>query len=248
MSQQPLVFAHRGARDVAPENTLAAFQAALEADADGVELDVTCCATGEIVVMHDDTVDRTTNGTGRVADLPFSALRALDAGAWFGPAFAGQRIPTLEEALELCAGRLRVNIEIKRHARRTSGGEGIEARIAEMVRTRGLQAQVIISSFDPLILMRMGRAAPELPLGLLYTDKAPPPLVRHASLALLKLDALHPQYNVVDEAYVRRARRRGWRINVWTVNEAQAMQAMIALGVDGIITDHPARLRALLPR
>ncbi len=248
MNEQPLIFAHRGARDVAPENTLAAFQAALEADADGVELDVTCCATGEIVIMHDDTVDRTTDGASRVADLSFSALRALDAGAWFGPAFAGQRVPTLEEALTLCAGRLRVNIEIKRHARRAPGGEGIEARIAEMVRARGLQEQVIISSFDPLILARMRRAAPELPLGLLYDDKSPPPVVRHASLALLKLDALHPRYNIVDEAFMRRARRRGWRVNVWTVNEPDAMRAMIALGVDAIITDHPARLRALLPR
>ena len=91
-AERPLVIAHRGARGVAPENTLAAFQAALDADADGIELDVTRCATGEIVVIHDDTLDRTTNGSGLVADVNFCSLRALDAGSWFGPQFAGQHI------------------------------------------------------------------------------------------------------------------------------------------------------------
>jgi len=109
---QPLVIAHRGARDVAPENTLAAFRAAIDLDADGIELDVVRCATSEIVVLHDDSVDRTTDGSGLVQEIPLSALRELDAGAWFSDAFVDERIPLLQEVLDLIAPRFRINIEI----------------------------------------------------------------------------------------------------------------------------------------
>lgn len=241
---RPLNIAHRGARDVAPENTLAAFQAALEASADGIELDVTRCATGEIIVLHDDTVDRTTDGSGPASALPFAALRELDAGGWFDARYAGERIPTLAEALDAMGGRLRINIEIKGRAWRS---DGIEAEIAEMVRARGLAQTVIISSFNPWALARMKRAAPELACALLYAN-----LTAHLDLGptkarhLLRVEAVHPHLRLVTPLYIARAQRHGLRVNVWTVNEEIEMQRLIALGVDGLITDHPALLRRVL--
>jgi len=244
-TERPLVIAHRGARDIAPENTLAAFQAALDADADGIELDVTRCATGEIVVIHDDTLDRTTNGTGPVAGMNFCNLRALDAGAWFAPQFAGQRVPLLSEVLDLMGHRLRINIEIKG---RDWKGDGIEIEIAQMIRDRGLEQEIVISSFNPAALVRMHRAAPELQRGLLYAPNLPAYLSPRWTRLLTRPEALHPYYAMMDAQTVRHAQLRGCRVNVWTVNTPQDMQEMIALGVDAIITDHPAQLRGLLPR
>ncbi|MFH1086452.1 MAG: glycerophosphodiester phosphodiesterase family protein [Chloroflexota bacterium] len=243
--ERPLVIAHRGARDVAPENTLAAFHAALAAGADGIEFDVTRCASGEIVVIHDDTVARTTDGQGAVVALPLGALRALDAGAWFGPAFRGERIPLLGEVLDAVGGRLRLNIEIKGMRLRD---DGLEAEIAAMVRRRGLGASTLISSFNPAALWRMRRAAPELARALLYARGQPLPLARAWVHGLVGATALHPHYALVDAAYLRRARRAGLRVNVWTVNDDADLTRLSDLGVDGLITDHPARALALMGR
>lgn len=243
---KPLVWAHRGACDVAPENTLAAFDAAVVAGADGIELDVTRCATGEVVILHDDTLDRTTNGSGRVEALSFDALRRLDAGSWFAPQFAGERIPTLDEALELAGQRLLVNIEIK--SVRPLASTGIEELVAASVRARGLQERVIISSFNPAILRRMCRLAPELARALLYAPDLPIVLARAWLRPWVQPRALHPLFSMVDADYMAWARRKGYRVNVWTVNEESDMAALIGLGVDGIITNHPRRLRELLDR
>lgn len=241
-TDRPLIFAHRGASDIAPENTLAAFQAALDVGADGIELDVTRCATGEIVVIHDETVDRTTNGTGRVSSLPFYALRELDAGSWFGSQFAGERVPMLQEVLDRFGHRLRINIEIKGQSLR---GDGLEEEIAEMIRARSLQKKVILSSFNPAALMRARRVAPELRRGLLYAPDFPF-YSRIWALPLVRPEALHPQYTLVDERLVRWAHGRGLRVAAWTVDEPQAMERMIRLGVDMIITNHPRQLREML--
>jgi glycerophosphoryl diester phosphodiesterase len=241
---RPLVLAHRGARAAAPENTLAAFAAAAELGADGVELDVTRCASGEIVVLHDDTVDRTSNGSGPVAALPFYALRELDAGAWFEARFAGQRIPLLSEALDLAGDTgLRVNIEIKGRSWR---GDGIEEEIAAMVRQRHQAGRVIISSFNPPALMRMRRAAPALPVALLYAADMPLHLARGWARYAVRLGAMHPHYGMVDAAYVSWAHGRGYRVNPWTVNEPADIERLIGLGVDGIIGDYPERIREAL--
>lgn len=241
---RPLIIAHRGARDVAPENTLAAFRAALEAGADGIELDVTRCATGEIVVIHDDTVDRTTDGHGRVAEMPFAALHELDAGRWFGEAFRGERIPLLEEVLDLVGGKLRINIEIKGKNWRD---EGVEARVAEMIRQRGLISSIIISSFNPWALQRMRRAAPDVRLGFLYAmPKLGVDFAPFFAPRFWGAEALHPHLALVDDTYVARCQRLGLRLNVWTVNAPEDIQRFAALGVDGIITDHPALAKDLL--
>ena len=240
-----LIIAHRGARDVAPENTLAAFRAALEADADGIELDVSRCLSGEIVVLHDDRLDRTTNGSGPLAATPFYALRELDAGAWFAPQFAGERVPLLSEVFDLVGGKLRINIEVKGMERR---GDGIEAEVAELVRARGLENSVVISSFNPLALWRMKRVAPKLQRALLYAPGMPLALGLGWPARLLAPVTLHPEWHMLNAQRVRRAQAAGHRVSVWTVNEEADLRRAMAWGVDGIITDHPALARRLLPR
>lgn len=238
----PLVYAHRGARDVAPENTLAAFRAAIAAGADGVECDITRCATGEIVIIHDDTLDRTTNGNGKVQDTPFNDLRRLDAGAWFVKAFAGECIPTLVELLDLAQNMIKVNIEIKGMSAKD---DGIEVKVAEMVRRRSMQDSVIISSFNHWALKRMHQADAELGCALLYTLSSPKTALER-ELHILNLVAVHPVHTIIDQDYVDWAHQQGYLVNVWTVNELADMEKMILLGVDGIITDHPALLHRLL--
>jgi glycerophosphoryl diester phosphodiesterase len=238
----PLILAHRGASASAPENTLAAFALAIEHGADGIELDVTRCATGEVVVMHDATVDRTTDGSGAVTTLPLDALSALDAGAWFGPSWAGERVPLLQEVLELVGGQLRINIEIKREG----SGSGLEEQLAAQVRRHALQGEVIISSFSPRALRRIRRVAPELPRALLTALPTPPDLILAWAGPLLEPQALHPPHRLISADMVQRAHLLGLRVNVWTVNDQADMARMIALKVDGIITDRPAELAQLL--
>ncbi|NLD42756.1 MAG: glycerophosphodiester phosphodiesterase [Chloroflexi bacterium] len=234
------VMAHRGARGLAPENTLAAFRTAIEVGADAIELDVQPCATGELVIIHDGALERTTNGHGAVAETSFADLRALDAGAWFGPQFAGERIPTPGEALDLARGRLLVNIEIKTG---TPDDLGVEAALAEAIRARNMEGEVLISSFNPAALLRMKKLAPELPRALIYSNMR----VFPQDLALLALEALHPRHTLVNAAMVNLAHSRGYAVNAWTVNEPADMEALVALGVDAITSDYPERLRRIVP-
>ncbi|MGI6367185.1 MAG: glycerophosphodiester phosphodiesterase [Anaerolineae bacterium] len=240
---RPLVMAHRGAKDTAPENTIAAFERAISLGADAVEMDIVRCASGEIVVLHDDTVDRTSNGSGHISSLRLEQLRRLDAGSWFDPAFAGERIPTLQEVLDAIGGRIRLNIEIKRQV---VGAQPMEAELAALLRERKLVSDTIVSSFVPGALGRLRRVAPEIPRALLYAPQMPLPL-RHAWPRFwLAPQALHPYYGLLDATYVSRAHKAGYRVNVWTVNEAQDMAQLARVGVDALITDHVKLARVVL--
>lgn len=241
--QRPLNFGHRGANAAAPENTLAAFQKARELGADGIELDVMLCADGEPVVIHDFTVDRTTNGCGRVEALSLAQLKALDAGAWFGSEFAGERIPTLREVMEWAADDILLNIELKSFKLRS---EGLEAKVVALIREYHLQSCVMLSSFNPLALRRAKGLAPELHSGLLYAPELPIYLRRAWLRPLARVDALHPPYEMVNQAYLDWARCRRYRVNVWPPNDRDDLQRLIAQRVDMIITDQPHVLAMLL--
>lgn len=234
---------HRGAAGLAPGNTLAAFQAALDLGIDGVELDVHRCRTGEVVVIHDFSVDRTTNGSGKVRDLSLAEIQALDAGSRFDPRFAGEGIPTLAQVFDLVGDRLLVNVELKSFSPRT---DGLESEVIRLVRERGLADTVLVSSFNPFSLRRVRRLDPGLKLGLLYAHKLPFPLNRDWLGFLFRPEALHPDHPMVDERLVARARARGQEVNAWTVNEAADMRRLVALGVHGIITDRPDVLGQVL--
>ena len=240
---RPLVFAHRGAKAVAPENTIPAFRKAIELGADGVELDVQFSADGALVVIHGLTLEETTDGRGRVTAHTLEELKRLDAGSWFHPRFAGTRLCTLEEALDAIGDRLLINIEAKSLS---MGDDGMAAQIAAVIRQRALYDQVIVSSFNPLFLRRLKRLDPRIETGLLYAPDLPAYLSRAWLRPWARPDALHPEHVMVDEAYMRWARGKGYKVHVWTVNEPEDMQRMIELGVDVIITDYPDRLRSLL--
>ncbi len=234
---------HRGANRVAPENTLAAFEAALEMEADGVELDVMLSKDGEVVVIHDYEVDRTTDGHGRVKDMTLAELKALDAGSWFGEEFAGQRIPTLQEAIDLVARRGLINIELKTES---LGTDGLEAKVAQIIKDNDLYDRVIVSSFNPIAIWRIKRIEGRIGTALLYGDEVPFYLRRPWLAPLIRADALHAKHTVITEEYMRWAKRKGYRVNTRTVNDPQEMRRLLDLGVDGIITDVPDVLRKVM--
>ena len=231
----PLVVAHRGASADAPENTLAAFRLALEQDARVVECDVHLSADGVPVVIHDETVDRTSDGTGAVASLTLTQLQELDAGSWKGERFAGERIPTLDATLALCAGRARVFVELKRGG----GPTLVEAALASVERAR---CDVAIISFGPDEVAAVARARPELPLGFLV-GKAH--VLKHGAERVLafahELGAgfISPQHDAVDAAFIVAARVAGLPVSVWTVDEPGRMRALADLGIDALTTNVP---------
>ncbi len=241
----PLNLAHRGARNVAPENTLAAFERALAQGADGLEFDVRLCKTGEWVVFHDATLNRTTNGRGYVRVRPLEDLRRLNAGAWFGPRFFKEKIPTLSEVLELAAGRGLFNIEIK------AMGAVQQRPLASLIETlhrHHAGRRCIISSFNPLVLRRVARLDAQLPTGLLLTGN----LLSNGPKATFRkftgVQALHLHARVLSPRLIERIRALGLHLLVWGADTAPAMKRMIAFGVDGIITDDPLTLHRILKR
>jgi glycerophosphoryl diester phosphodiesterase len=242
-SGRPLVLAHRGASHYAPGNTLAAFKLALEMGADGFELDTMLSADNELVVIHDYSVDSTTDGTGLVRGKTLAELKALDAGGRFDPRFTGERIPTLEEVFTLAGKATFVNLEIKTASPR---GDGLEARLVALIRRFGLGEQLLISSFNPFALWRMRRLAPDLALAQLYAEDLPAYLRDRWLTFLYHPEALNPSFRMATEEHVRWAQSKGYRLYVWTVNDEPEMRRLAALGVDGIITNKPDVLRRLL--
>lgn len=241
----PLNLAHRGARNVAPENTLPAVIRAMEIGADGVEIDVQRTRDGELVVIHDETLETTTNGTGVVREHTLDELKRLDAGAWFGAEWAGTRLPTLDEIFDTLPDSAVVNIELKRTSWRS---DGLERAALDFIRRRDVWKRVIVSSFNPLILWRLRPAALRLRLGLLYQPDMPWLLNRAWPRWFLPLAALHPFHIQVTPMFVERAHDAGLQVNTWTVNEPARMQELIEIDVDNIITDAPDTLVRLLKR
>ncbi len=242
-----LNFAHRGAREEAPENTLPAFLRAAALGADGVELDAQLSACGVPVIIHDFTLERTTDGTGPVGMMPLAALRELDAGARFSPEFTGTPIPTLDEVLEVVGQRLLVNVELKFSSPVGAGAMRLARAVVEVIRRHGLSKRVLCSSFNPLALRALRRIAPDLPVGFLVAPDQP--LLARGRLAHLvagKHEARHPHFSMITPGYVAWAHRAGYRVNTWTVNEADDINRMVQLGVDAIISDRPGVVRGIL--
>lgn len=241
-STRPLNLAHRGACAVAPENTLSAFRRAIELGADGIELDVQLSADGAVVVCHNFEVDQTSNGHGRIVAKSLAELKELDFGGWFGPQFAGERIPTLDEVFDHLGPAVLVNIELKTESLRSSG---LEAAVADLIARRRLYDRVIVSSFNPIALWRLRRLETRIAVGLLYAPNLPIFLARAWLRPVVRPQALHPEQTLVDASYLAWARRLGYAVNVWTVNEEAGMRRLIDLHVTAIITDYPDRLVAV---
>lgn len=227
---QPTVIGHRGAAGLKPENTLASFEHAIELGVDAVECDVHLTRDGRVAVIHDDTADRTTDGTGRIAEMTLAEIRALDAGD-------GQRVPTLEELLSAVAGRCGLLCEIK--------ADAAAAPAAEAVLASGVERDVIFISFALGRLVEVKRRRGDLQVGAVFGSDDLDEIDRALELGLSQVGLY---YKAVSPAIVERVRAAGVSLGVWTPNRLSEMKAMIALGVDAITTDRPDILMDYLKR
>lgn len=233
---RPLIFAHRGASTDAPENTLAAFSLALEQGADGIELDAKLTADGEVVVIHDPTVDRTTDGRGRVSQMTLAQLRQLDAGIKKSADFKGCTIPTLAEVFEAVGNRLIINIELTNYG---SPEDGLPGKAASLVQTYHLEESVLFSSFLPSNLVLIRKLAPQVPLAILARPGPAGRKHRSAHSRNVAQEFLHPHFLDTTKRLINREHAAGRQVTAWTVNIPFLMRNLIQAGVDGLITDNP---------
>ena len=240
--RQALAIGHRGAAGHAPENTRASFERAIQFGVDFVEMDVHQTKDGQLVVIHDHALERTTNGRGLVHEKRLAELRELDAGAWYGVEFVGQRLPTLDEALQWVRGRTRVSIEIKHGPIYYAG---IEEQVVALLEQHGMASDAIVISFDHASVRRIRELSDDIATGVLYAARPIDPV----SLAIAAgADALLPNWSLLTRDDVDAAHRAGLAIVPWTINEPAVMRRVLALGVDGITTDYPDRLIPLVSR
>ena len=241
---EPLLVAHRGVSARYPENTMAAFVAAVQDGAAMLELDVGLPGDGELVVLHDDTLDRTTDGSGYLQDHGLQQLRTLDAGTWFEPRFAGAPLPTLAEVFDRVGGDIAINVEIKPEAVSSTAAGGIEEKVVALVREKGLTDRVVVSSFEPTAVGRVKRAAPALRASVLFHHEIP--FDPATLVALFGADGLHMNKAHATPEIVAALHAAGLYVAVYTANEAADLRRLVELGVDGIFTDDVARARQLL--
>jgi glycerophosphoryl diester phosphodiesterase len=234
--RKPVIFAHRGDSAHAPENTLAAFRLAEAKGADAIELDAKLSADGQVVVFHDERLERTTDGAGRVRDRPALELRTLDAGGHFSPRFRGERIPLLTEVLEHLGNRLLINIELRNY---WTPRDGLVRAVCGVVRQHAAESRIMFSSFLASNLRLARRILPGVPCGLVAMRGWAGLWTRSFGFSFGDCEALHP--NIVDTTvqHVRRVHRLKRRIHVWTVNAREQAERLMEWGVDGIITDDP---------
>ncbi len=223
-----LIIAHRGASTLAPENTMLAFQRAIDLKADMIELDVHETVDGQIICIHDYSVDRTTNGSGIVSDLTYNEIRKLDAGE-------GEYIPLLEEVLDFCKGKIMVNIEVK--------AIGIESSLVSLVQKKCMMDQIIFSSFIHEALFEIKKSSSESRCALLY-DTAIPDIVEYASS--INANAINPHYELVSTNLVNTAHESKLAVYPWTINDTETALKVISSRVDGIITDFPDLIAAII--
>ncbi|NOY81516.1 MAG: glycerophosphodiester phosphodiesterase [Kiritimatiellaeota bacterium] len=236
LSNGPVVEAHRGDSENAPENTLAAFKQAMALAVEWIELDVHPTRDGRLVVLHDSTVDRTTDGSGPVAEMSSAEVRELDAGSWFAPEFAGERVPTLEETVELTAlTPTRLNIEVKD----APGIEAVAREVAGLLRRAGCEREYVVSSFDSAALNAVRKVAPEITLALI--GNGPEILDRARSEGI---PWIHANWTTAYPDVVGAAHAHGIKVNIWTMDDPALYAHWRRRGVDKLCTNRPARMLA----
>lgn len=214
--------------------------------ADMVELDVQLTSDGEVVVFHDEKLSRCTNGRGRIADHTLAALKKLDAGGWFGRKFQGEKIPTLAEVLDFCRERIAVNIEVKTEAVRDEISGGIEEKCLCLVDQAGMRGHVVFSSFNPLAIVHLKAIDGETPAAVLYEKKHYGLQWPSAIVQSLRADAFNCSWRELGCAWLADLKQHDIPVNVYTVNDEKKMKRWLALGIDGIFTNHPDVLKRVL--
>ena len=235
-SEQFVIIAHRGASHAAPENTLAAFEKAIEFGSDYAELDVCQTKDGEIVLMHDESLERTTNGTGEIWSSTLKELKQLEAGSWFGEESKGEPVPTLLEVIQCVKGKMKLNIEVKVFRDEPE----IARKVVDIIRSEAFEKECIVTSFDRKIVEKVKHIAPDIKTGFIFNKEYPLDVFEGS------WDALCCNYRIVNKEFVLKARNSHKIIYVWTVNEKEEMRRLIDLKVDGIITNVPDLLKEVV--
>jgi glycerophosphoryl diester phosphodiesterase len=243
LTHRALIYAHRGANNAAPENTLAAFCLAQQQGADGIEMDVKLTADGEVVVMHDQTVDRTTDGHGLLRNFRQAELRRLDAGSWFDSQFHGERVPTLAEIFETLKAGILYDIELTNYG---TPFDGLLEKVLALIKKYGLAQNVMVSSFYPTNILRFRGLAPSIPGGVIAPQGMPGALSRSFVGRWFAPRVVIPVYLDLTPGFIRRQKAHKRKVIPWTVNQPEDMRRLVEWGVDGLITDVPGLARTTL--
>jgi len=233
--RKPLVIGHRGSPLRAPENTVPSYLKAIEEGADFIEVDVRTTRDGELVIMHDSTVDRTTNGRGRVADMSLSEVKSLDAGSWFSEEYSGTRVPTLSEVLELARGKVGVVIELK--------VPGIETKVLEAVKRAGMIDDVIVLSSHWYSIKLFRQLEPRIP-GL--ADMPQPTIDKIREVLNYSANIISFHKKDLSSELVKYAHRKGLLVNSWPINTREELEKCLKTDIDFITTDNPLLIRKIL--
>lgn len=241
-----VVIAHRGASAYAPENTHSAFRLAIEMKAEMIELDVSLTKNGSVVVIHDETVDRTTNASGLVKSFELWELKNLETGSWFDDKFAGEPFPTLIEVLSYTKDKIAVNIEIKTEAVTDYPGGGIVDKVLRIVKEAGVEDQIIISSFDYRVMEHLEQLAPDMPKAILYEESQSKELSPSELVEKYKVDAFNCSYKELSDAWVQDLTSKKIPFFIYTVNDQALMERVIKKGARGIFSDKPDLLKRVV--
>jgi glycerophosphoryl diester phosphodiesterase len=242
-NKKPLIIAHRGASAYAPENTMAAFQKAVDLSADGIEFDVKCSKDGEMVIIHDQSLERTTNGRGKVIETDLKDLRNLDAGSFYSSEFTGEKIPLLSEVLEEFSKKLVINIELTNYS---SINDGLARKAANLVKRMRSAENLIFSSFHPYNLIITRRIMPNVSVALLALPGVSGWIFRSNMMRWISPEIIHPFFNDVDKRFIEKQHQKNRKVNVWTVNTESQIIKLLKDNVDGLITDDPSLARRLI--
>jgi glycerophosphoryl diester phosphodiesterase len=229
------IFAHRGLSSEAPENTLPAFQLAIEEGCGALELDVQLTRDGHLVVFHDDQLSRTTDGEGFIKDKTLQELKELDAGSWFSSNFAGTRIPTLEEVFKLCSKEILINVEIKNVP---FFYKGIETEVIDTIKRFGYLENTIVSSFDHQALAITQQKEPKVKIGILLGDRLMDPW-KYIQGSGLHAFSIHPLFTFVDSWFIQRSHHIGLKVYPYTVDDPIVFEDLKSIGTDGVFTNTP---------
>lgn len=232
-----VITAHRGASGTAPENTLIAIQRAIELGAGFAEIDVQETSDGEIILLHDKTLERTGGVAWNIWETPYDSLKKIEVGSWFAPEYVGEPLPRLADVMDAVKGKIKLNIELK-----INGHEkALVEKVVALIHEKNFQSECIITSFDLNSLKKVRQLDNDLKVGLIFS-KYP----ENIDVFSLNVDLLSVKHTLVDEEFMRKARVHDKEVHVWTVNEPEKMKQLLDLGVTSIITNYPEKLRALL--